>query len=182
MIKNISPIENIITERLLLIPYNIKICRDIINNDFSELNKMGLKKGIGWPDNDVMETLPKITDNLLKVNAPTGFESWMIIKNESLEIIGDIGFKGFNHAQPNIDLGYGIIKNERRKGYAEEAARAIIKWALSNKEVKEITAKCLIENISSINLLRKLNFVQTMQDDGMVYWKLENEGKNYLLF
>ncbi len=167
--------QKLITEKLILIPYNIKICTEIISNDFTALYKMGFKKGNGWPDDDVMETLPKIINNLLKVKAPTGFESWMIIKNDSLEIIGDIGFKGFNHAEQNIDLGYGIIKNERRKGYAEEAARAIINWALAHKEVNEITAKCLIGNIGSINLLRKLNFVQTMQDDAMVYWKLENE-------
>lgn len=182
LIKNKLSIKKLNTERLILIPYSIKICRDILNNDFSDLNKMGLKKAKGWPDDDVMETLPKIINNLSKVKTPTGFESWMIIKNDSLEIIGDIGFKGFSNAEQNIDLGYGIIKEERRNGYAEEAARAIIKWALSNKEVKEITAKCIIENIGSINLLRKLNFVQTMQDDEMVYWVLENGEKNYLLF
>ena len=167
--------QNIITERLQLIPYTIKICNDVINNDFKALHKMGFIKGNGWPDDDVMETLPKIINNLKQVVAPTGFESWMIIKNDSLEIIGDIGFKGFNHADQNIDLGYGIIQNERRKGYAEEAARAIIKWAIAHKEVKEITAKCLIGNIGSVNLLRKLNFVQTMKDEAMVYWRLENK-------
>ncbi len=169
------PEKKLITERLILIPYSIKICNDIINNDFTALDKMGFKKGNGWPDEDVMETLPKIINNLNKVAAPTGFESWMIIKNDSLEIIGDIGFKGFNHEQQNIDLGYGIIQIERRKGYAEEAARALIKWALAHKEVKEITAKCFIRNVSSINLLRKLNFVQTMQDEAMVYWRMENK-------
>lgn len=181
MSSNTLSIEKLDTERLILIPYSIKICRDIVNGDFADLFKMGLKKGNGWPDDDVMETLPKIINNLLKVKAPTGFESWMIIKNDSLEIIGDIGFKGFSNAEQNIDLGYGIIKEERRNGYAEEAAKALLRWALSNKKVKKITAKCLIENIGSINLLRKLNFVQTMQDDEMVYWVLENAEKKLLI-
>ena len=76
--------------------------------------------------------------------------------------------------EENIDLGYGIIKEERRKGYAEEAVREIIKWAFSNKIVKEITANCLKENVSSINLLNKFNFIKLKIEDDMIYWKLSN--------
>ena len=146
-----------------------------MNNDFADLYKMGLKKGKSWPDSDVIETLPKIIKNLSKVESPTGFESWMVIKKDSLEIIGDVGFKGFNYKEENIDLGYGIIKEERRKGYAEEAVTELLKWVHSQEIVMEITAGCFIENISSINLLRKLNFTETMKDDEMFFWSLKNK-------
>ena len=136
----------------------MQICKNVINDDFSDLFKMGLKKGVSWPDKDVIETLPKLINNLSKVEYPTGFESWMVIKKVTLEIIGDLGFKGFNFEESNIDIGYGIIKEERRKGYAAEAVKEIINWALSNETLKEITANCLTENINSINLLKKLNF------------------------
>ena len=146
-----------------------------MNNDFADLYKMGLKKGKSWPDSDVIETLPKIIKNLFKVESPTGFESWMVIKMDSLEIIGDVGFKGFNYKEENIDLGYGIIKEERIKGYAEEAVTELLKWVHLQEIVKEITAGCFIENISSINLLRKLNFTETMKDDEMFFWSLKNK-------
>ena len=146
-----------------------------MKNDFADLHKMGLKKGKSWPDSDVIETLPKIIKNLFKVESPTGFESWMVIKKDSLEIIGDVGFKGFNYEEENIDLGYGIIKEERRKGYAEEDVTELLKWVHSQEIVKEITAGCFIENISSINLLRKLNFTETMKDDEMFFWSLKNK-------
>lgn len=168
-------IDKLITERLILIPYTIQICENLIKDDFSDLHKMQLKKGKSWPDNDVKETLPKIINNLSQVESPTGFESWMIIKNDTFEIIGDIGFKGFNYKEKNIDIGYGIIKEERRNGYAEEAAIRLIKWAFSNDIVNEITARCLIKNISSINLLEKLNFIETKKDNDMVYWSLQNK-------
>lgn len=168
-------VDQLITERLILIPFTIQICKNIINNNFSDLLKMGLKKGKSWPDNDVIETLPKIIDNLSKVKSPTGFESWLIIKKETLEIIGDLGFKGFNHEEENIDIGYGIIKEERRKGYAEEAATELLKWVLSKKNVKEVTARCLIDNRSSINLLEKLNFTKVNQNETMVFWSLQNK-------
>ena len=123
----------------------------------------------------IIETLPKIIYNLSKVESPTGFESWIIIKKDTLEIIGDLGFKGFNDKEENIDIGYGIIKEERRKGYAEEAVTELLKWVHSTEMVKEITARCLIDNVSSINLLKKLNFTQTKKDDVMFYWSLQNK-------
>jgi ribosomal-protein-alanine N-acetyltransferase len=168
-------IDKIITDRLILIPFTIQVCRNLLNGDYSDLENWNLKKGKSWPDNDVIETLPKIINNLSKVESPTGFESWMIIKKETLEIIGDLGFKGFNYKDENIDIGYGIIKEERRKGYAEEAVNEIIKWAFSNEIVRKITANCLAENINSINLLTKFNFIELSTENGMIYWTLENK-------
>lgn len=168
-------IDKLTTERLILIPFTMQICQNLLNDNFCDLEIWNLKKGKGWPDNDVIETLPKIINNLSKVESPTGFESWMIVKKETLEIIGDLGFKGFNYHYQNIDIGYGIIKEERRKGYAEEAVKEMIKWACSNKIVKEITANCLKENTSSINLLTKLNFIALRKEDEMIYWALSNK-------
>lgn len=175
-IKKIE-IEQLITEKLILKPFTISFCQNILNNDFSDLEKWSYQKGKSWPDSDVLETLPRIINNLTKVGSPTGYESWMIIKKDTLEIIGDLGFKGFNNKEENIDLGYGIIKEERRKGFAEEAVREIIKWAFSNKIIKEITANCLTENSGSINLLTKFNFTQIRIENDMIYWNLIN--KNY---
>jgi ribosomal-protein-alanine N-acetyltransferase len=171
-------IDKLETERLILKPYTIQVCRNLLNNDFSDLEIWNFKKGKSWPDTDVLETLPRIINNLTKVDAPTGYESWMIIKKDTFEIIGDLGFKGFNNDAKNIDLGYGIIKEERRKGYAEEAVSAIIKWAFSNEIIKEITANCLTENINSINLLNKFNFAQVRLESEMIYWKLTNQNYN----
>jgi ribosomal-protein-alanine N-acetyltransferase len=168
-------INQLTTERLILIPFTSPFCKNIINNDYRDLIVMGLKRGISWPDDDVLETLPRIIVNLSKVEAPTGFESWMIIKKGTLEIIGDLGFKGVNAENGTIDIGYGIIKEERRKGYAEEAVKELVKWAFSNEKVKEITANCLTENRCSINLLTKSNFIQLKTENEMIYWTLKNK-------
>lgn len=162
--------DKLITDRLLLIPFTIKICQNILNDDFTDLYEMGLKKGTGWPDHDVLETLPKIINNLSTVENPTGFESWMIIKGDTKEIIGDAGFKGLNLTNNSVDIGYGIIERERKNGYAEEASKALIEWAFSTGIVKEITAKCAMDNLGSIHLLKKLGFSQVNTHDKMIYW------------
>lgn len=171
-------VDRLLTDRLILIPFTLALCKNIVQHDFDALGPMGLKRGVSWPDEDVMETLPKIINTLSKVEGPTGFESWMIIKKGSFEIIGDLGFKGFNATAQSIDLGYGIIKEERRKGFAEEAVREMIAWAFSNEMVHKITAKCLLENSSSSNLLHKLCFTVMHHDHEMTYWSLSKKEYN----
>lgn len=174
MTAKIKPlqIERLTTERLILIPFTIQICENLMQENFSDLIQLGLKRGKSWPDGDLIEILPKIIYKLSPMGVPSGFESWMIVKKDTLEVIGDIGFKGFNLDGNNIDLGYGIIIEERRKGYTDEAAKELIKWAFSNKSVKEITARCLINNLGSVHLLKKLNFKEINRKEGMIYWSM----------
>ncbi len=163
-------IQQLETERLILFPYTIEICENILLKNYDVLFNKGFIKGKSWPDEDVMDTIPRIIINLLKNNYTTGFESWLIIKKDTQEIIGDVGFKGYNMEFRKVDLGYGIIAEERRKGYAEEAARELVNWALTFDFIMEITANCLSDNSSSINLLRKLAFNEVAINENMIYW------------
>ena len=168
----ILDVDQLESERLVLIPYQKSICQNLLQNDFSDLDDLQLIKGKNWPDLDVIETLPRIIINLSKVDSPTGFESWMIVKKSTREVIGDVGFKGFNYVTKSCDVGYGIIEAERKKGFAEEATRLLIDWAFSNDFLQEITACCLIENIGSVRLLSKLNFEEFKRDETMIHWSL----------
>lgn len=166
-------IENLETERLLLIHFTKLLCELVINKNFEGLKNKGLMPGNGYPDQETLETIPKILANLELVDAPTGFESWLIITKEEMKIIGDIGFKGIPNSSGEVDLGYGIIESERRKGYALEAATALSNWALSHPDVKKITAKCLIDNNGSAKILEKLDFKRTARDNNMQHWSLD---------
>ncbi|MED1782238.1 GNAT family N-acetyltransferase [Brevibacillus fortis] len=158
------------TQRLLLIPFTHKIATNVLQENYEELMGMGLTLGKGWPDADTMETIPKIIIALELAGKPTGFESWMIITTDGMEIIGDAGFKGGPNTEGEVDIGYGIIEAERKKGYAYEAAAGLTNWALSQPKVKKITAKCLLDNIDSAKILVKMGFEEIKRDDTMIYW------------
>lgn len=93
------------------------------------LTSLGIIPSEGWPDLETLETLPRIMINLDKVGKPSGFESWMMIERSTHLIIGDVGFKGLPNEAGEIDLGYGVIAKQRKKGFAHEAAAGILKWA-----------------------------------------------------
>lgn len=163
-------IEKLETERLLLIPFTKQLCHLVNDKNFTALQNKGLTAGEGYPDQETLDTIPKIVANIELSDGPTGFESWVIITKKEMKIIGDIGFKGIPNQAGEIDLGYGIIASARKNGYAFEAAMALSDWAFLQPSVKIITAKCLIENVGSAKILEKLNFENTRKDNTMLYW------------
>ena len=163
------------TSRLTILPFTIDICEESLLNSFGTIASMGICPGNGWPDQETLETLPRIIKNLSKVNQPSGFESWMIVDRSTNLLIGDIGFKGIPNEDGKIDLGYGIIENERRKGFAYEAATGILQWAFNQKNVRVITASCLISNIASQKILSLLNFSIVKKENEMIYWRLTKD-------
>jgi len=160
------------TDRLKLLPFTIQICEEVLSCSGSFLADLGIKPGYGWPDLETLDTLPRILNNLNKVKSPSGFESWMVLNKSTNTLIGDIGFKGLPNEHGEIDLGYGIINSETRKGYAKEAALGLIEWAFKQQGIQSITASCSKENWASQQILTFLKFTKVRDDQQMLYWKL----------
>lgn len=161
------------TNRLRLIPFTKEICEAALRSSNAVLVERGIAPGYGWPDEETLDTLPRILKNLNKVESPSGFESWMVLQKHNNMLIGDIGFKGLPNSDGELDLGYGIIANEQKKGFAKEAASALLDWAFRQAGVKVITASCFINNLGSQNILRYLNFEKEAEDAKMLHWRLE---------
>jgi RimJ/RimL family protein N-acetyltransferase len=68
-------------------------------------------------------------------------------------VIGDIGF----HAPPDelgeVSVGFGIVPAARRRGYAVEALRALLDWALGQPEVRAVHADTDLVNLASQRVL-----------------------------
>lgn len=96
----------------------------------------------------------------------TGHEEciYSIFPKETEEFIGYVGF----HRQRNSDyeIEFYISKSQRRKGYCEEACKAVIELIFTKGlsvdnnvlSVQKLYATTLAENIAVINLLSKIGF------------------------
>jgi RimJ/RimL family protein N-acetyltransferase len=165
-------IENILTERLLLIPFTHALTTSILEGNLEVLRELGINIKASWPDNETIETLPRILRNLEWVEEPSGFESWLIVKQDEMVVIGDAGFKGRPNANGVVDIGYAIIEEERRKGYGFEVAKRLTDWAFDQPGVKYMTGKCLIENVASARILEKLGMEEIFRDSELIYWRM----------
>ena len=75
-----------------------------------------------------------------------------------------VGYFNF-HAPPGqegwVELGYEIVPQHRRKGYAQEAAVRMMRWAFEEHGVDHFRASVSPDNEASLRMVAKLGFVQT---------------------
>jgi ribosomal-protein-alanine N-acetyltransferase len=97
---------------------------------------------------------------------------WVIIERETETVVGDIGFIGPPGVDATVEIGYSVIPDRRRRGYATEAARALVDWVLREPGVREVVAGCDNENVPSIRMLERLGFARTGETNGQIRWRL----------
>ena len=83
--------------------------------------------------------------------------AWKLRIRQSGETVGSAGFRG---AQTDgaVELGYGVDSGFEGMGYATEAAKALINWAFSQKNVYFIEAETTSDHLASLRVLQKLKF------------------------
>jgi ribosomal-protein-alanine N-acetyltransferase len=169
-------LNNIETNRLVMIPVSYVIAKGLRVGSVEEVEKLGLFTRGKWPRQDTMDILPFVIKDFenREAQVATGFEFWMIALKDDMTVIGDIGFKGVPDDEGVVEIGYGLIEEEHGKGYGFEALTAMVNWAFSQAEVKYIKADCLINNISSITILKKSGFKEINRDSELIYWELMN--------
>jgi RimJ/RimL family protein N-acetyltransferase len=82
------------------------------------------------------------------------FGHFQVVKADEDLVIGDIAF----HAPPDdlgeLSIGFGIVPVARRRGYAVEALRAVLRWALAQPEVRAVHADTDLVNLASQRVLQ----------------------------
>jgi RimJ/RimL family protein N-acetyltransferase len=88
----------------------------------------------------------------------------LLLRDEDV-VVGDIGF----HAPPDelgeISVGFGIVPAARRRGYAVEALRALLEWALAQPEVRAVHADTDLVNLASQRVLLNAG-MRVVADEG----------------
>lgn len=83
---------------------------------------------------------------------------WGITLRGDDRLIGMCGAYDWDRFSRHIDIGYHIIPAQWRKGYATEAARALIGWCFDQLDVHRIQADCTDGNLASEGVLLKCGF------------------------
>ena len=78
---------------------------------------------------------------------------------ETGEAIGLCGFMQRDYLN-SPDLGYAFLESTHGHGYAIEAAQAVMLWGKSLNQFRTIGAMTNKNNVASIGLLAKLDFVE----------------------
>lgn len=94
---------------------------------------------------------------------------WGIARKEDNAIVGSCGYGIRNRFQ--AEIGYELAREHWRKGLMTEALSVIIQWGFAQLDLNRIEALVMLENTASIQLLKKLDFVEegVLREYG--FWK-----------
>jgi RimJ/RimL family protein N-acetyltransferase len=98
------------------------------------------------PGEDAREHLDKLTH-------PGGWGAWLVFRGD--ELVGDAGFLA-PPAGGEVELGYAVRPEHRGRGYATEAARALVEWALAQPGVDRVVAEFEHDNVASKRVLERV--------------------------
>ena len=95
---------------------------------------------------------------------------WLAVVTAKRFGAGLIGFKGVPDDQGEVEIGYGIDPDYRRKGYTTEAAGTLIDWALQQPSCLAVTAWSDKENRASARVLEKVGMTMSKETAEQFCW------------
>jgi ribosomal-protein-alanine N-acetyltransferase len=120
-----------------------------------------------WPGDDLRDILP-----ILATADPSssGFGAWVLVERTTGVVVGDAGFLGPPGDDGIVEIGYSVLPDRRRRGYATEAVDALLGWAFATDGVREVIARTDPANVASIRVLEANGFRPSGKLEGHLTW------------
>jgi len=105
-----------------------------------------------------------------RADAPTRA---ILVHEADQRVIGDVRFEPMGLG--NVEIGYEVVSDYRRQGYATEATARVIAW-LFDAGAKRVIAGCAMKNRASVRTLRKLGFLLDGSTHRGAFWWVMGPG------
>jgi RimJ/RimL family protein N-acetyltransferase len=142
---------------------------------------------LAWVDAVDAATRAEISpDWLARIRTSTTPDPWThgftIMHRASGATIGSCAYKGTPDADQTVEIAYGVDTKYQGRGFATEAAQALVEYAMSSGRVRVVRAHTRPDGKASIRVLGKLGFTCVGEvldpEDGLVLrWERRKEGK-----
>jgi RimJ/RimL family protein N-acetyltransferase len=96
------------------------------------------------------------------------------------EDVGGISYHSRNRKNGTFSLGLVVARAHRGKGYAEDAARILLRYAFWERRYQKCNSACVSSNAESIRLHQKLGFLE--EGRRRRQWFLDGEFQDDVLF
>lgn len=121
--------------------------------------RLGAHVPPAWPSAEMMSWLPSIIEEMER---QVGDERWLwlIIEQATERVVGDTAFHG-PVVGATVELGWQVVPASQGRGYASEAAEALLGWAATRPGVERVIARIAPENGASLRVAAKLGMRET---------------------
>lgn len=148
--------KRIVTSNLIL--------RKFVENDYIQMyenwaNNPHVASKAGWPVHKEMKSTQKLVNIWVKEYENENVFNWIIVEKKSNLAIGSISVVSMDLNNRVCEIGYNIGEKWWNNGYITEAIRVVTNYLFSTNIFDVITASCFEDNIASMKVLEKNNFV-----------------------
>ena len=152
----------IVTDRLELVPATAELTQAALDGPRALAAALGVTVPATWPPELVDPPALEFTLKRLR-EGPEQAGWWLhfvVLAREDTGrlLIGIAGYKGPPSPDGMVEIGYGIVGDHQRRGYAFEATRGLLGHAFTYPAVQRIIAETLPELTPSIGVLAKCGF------------------------
>ena len=164
------------TPRLRLVVLLSEEIRALIAGDAERAGRSaGVRFPAGWPDDpDAHEGLPWHLRHLEASESELPWRIRVIVEPGAGavgRVVGSINLKGPPDGAGDVEIGWGVDRDRRRRGYALEAAAAVMAWVARQPGVLSLSATIPEDNLASQRLAAKLGLVITSEERrGLPLW------------
>lgn len=144
--------KTIETARLLLRPFNLNDCKDMLENWIANPN---IQTEYGEPTYISADEVCQLLDQWINCYNNLDFYRWAIVEKQSNTNIGQIAFCKVYTDCRTAEIEYCIGENFWGSGYAGEALSAVIEYTFNNTEFLKIEAFHRAANVKSGKVLEK---------------------------
>lgn len=181
VMMNNTSLRGLKTRRLNLIAATPELIRkDIKGREFLS-EALGAIVPESWPPDLYGSRAMQFALSQLGEASEQGWSFWYLLTSDSqCELVGICGFKGRPDELGSVEIGYSILSNYQRRGYATEAVASLVGWAFSHHNVKEVCAETFPHLIQSIQVLKKNGFQYTGSgsETGVIRYAIKRSNLN----
>lgn len=171
-------------ERLELIPATVQMLRAELQGRGELQVLLGAQVPDSWPPELYdRRTIEYILDRLVMDTESSEWWSYYFVRSAGpgrpAVAIGAGGYKG-PARDGLVEVGYSVLQEYRRNGYATEATAGLVARAFGEPGVKRVIAHTLPELIPSIGVLEKCGFRHMGAGSGRGRYAMRSLGANNL--
>jgi RimJ/RimL family protein N-acetyltransferase len=153
----IGPVPVLTTERLDLVPMTLSVVEAVMAGDRAAAEAAcGAPLPPTWPGADLVARA--FTASLEAIRADPDTRLWgdrlLITRDRRPRVVGSVVFHG-RPADGVAEVGYGVDEDEQRQGFATEATRACVDWALRQPGVVTVTAVTFPWHTASLRVIER---------------------------
>jgi ribosomal-protein-alanine N-acetyltransferase len=155
------------TERLSLVPITLSIVEAVMLDRREDARRLiSADMPMRWPGRALVERA--FSASLDRIRAAPETRLWgdrlMVVKGDRPRVVGSVVFHGFPE-DGVAEVGYGVDEDVQRMGFATEATRAAVEWALTQESIRSVRATTFPWHRASVRVLEKVGMRKVAVDE-----------------